>query len=185
MAAPVAADPAKAEARPVLVLRPYTPLLLLPVVGLLGWFGSQPLTITLIYGAAWATYAVGYDMFSGLSGRVNLGYAMFPATAAYGTAVLSARLHAPPWLSLVLGVGLAVLLAGGVGALTLRIKGIYFALSTSIVPLALFQLTHVFGKFLGGEEGIWGVPGFFADPRQDLLVMLAILGVCTAFSLWY
>jgi len=163
----------------------YGPLLLLPGLALVGWLGSQPLTITLIYGAIWATYAVGYDMFSGFSGRVNLGYAMFPAAAAYTSAALSARLGVPVWASVPAGVGVALLLAAAVGALTLRIKGIYFALSTSIVPLALFQLTHVFGKFFGGEEGIWGVPAFFSDPRYDLLAVLAILALSMAFSLWY
>src|SRR5512137_649746 len=103
----------------------YSPLLLLPVIALLGWFGSQPLTITLIYGATWATYAVGYDMFSGFSGRVNLGYAMFPATAAYTSAALSARLGVPVWASLPAGVAVSLLLAAAVGSLTLRIKGIY------------------------------------------------------------
>ncbi|MFB3817012.1 MAG: branched-chain amino acid ABC transporter permease [Candidatus Methylomirabilales bacterium] len=166
-------------------VRPYAALLLLPGVALLGWLGSQPLTITLIYGATWATYAVGYDLFSGFSGRVNLGYAMFPATAAYTSAVLSARLGLSPALSIPGGIALALLLAAAVGALTLRIKGIYFALSTSIVPLALFQLTHVFGKFFGGEEGIWGVPPVFSDPREDLLVVVAILGGAVAFALWF
>ncbi len=165
--------------------RQYLSLLALPVLGLLGWFGGQPLTITLIYGTTWAAYAVGYDMFSGFSGRVNLGYAMFPATAAYATAVLSARFNWPVALSLPAGIAAALLLAALVGALTLRIKGIYFALSTSIVPLALFQITHVFGKFFGGEEGIWGVPPVFSDPRYDLLVLLGLLGISVAFSLWY
>src|SRR5512144_1516487 len=109
-------------------LRQYWPVLLVPVIGLIGWFGSQPVTITLLYGATWATYAVGYDMFSGFSWRVNLGYAMFPATAAYVTAVLSARLKVAPALSIPAGIAVAVLLAVVVGALTLRIKGIYFAL---------------------------------------------------------
>jgi branched-chain amino acid transport system permease protein len=124
-------------------------------------------------------------MFSGFSGRVNLGYAMFPATAAYVTAVLSARLKVAPILSIPAGIAVAVLLAVIVGALTLRIKGIYFALSTSIIPLALFQLTHVFGKFVGGEEGIWGVPPIFTDPRLDLVVVLLILGTSMSFSLWF
>jgi branched-chain amino acid transport system permease protein len=167
------------------VLQQYWPVLLVPIVGLIGWFGSQPVTITLLYGATWATYAVGYDMFSGFSGRVNLGYAMFPATAAYVTAVLSARLDVSPALSIPAGIAGAILLAVVVGALTLRITGIYFALSTSIIPLALFQLTHVFGKFLGGEEGIWGVPPIFTDPRFDLLIVLLILGVSMSFALWY
>lgn len=175
------ATPARSGIR----LERYWALPLLPVVALIGWYGGQPVTITLLYGATWATYTVGYDMFSGFSGRVNLGYAMFPATAAYTSAVLSVRFKLSPLLSMPAGIVAALLLAAAVGSLTLRIRGIYFALSTSIVPLALFQLTHVFGKFFGGEEGIWGVPPIFTDPRYDLLAMLVVLGCSMAFALWY
>jgi branched-chain amino acid transport system permease protein len=181
---PAEALPGKSEAGRR-SLGPYAALLALPAVAAIGWFGSQPVMITLMYGATWASYAVGYDMFSGFSGRVNLGYAMFPAVAAYTSAVLSARFGLSPLLSIPAGIAMAILLAAAVGALTLRIKGIYFALSTSIVPLALFQITHVFGKFFGGEEGIWGVPPVFVDQRYDLLVALAILGGGVAFSLWF
>lgn len=163
----------------------YWILLLLPVVGAAGWYGSQPVTITLFFGAAWACFAIGYDVFSGYSGRVNLGYAMFPGTSGYVTAVLSAKLGVPPFLSIFGGILAAMLLAFLIGVVTLRIKGIYFALSTAIVPLVLFQITHVFGEFFGGEEGIWGVPGFFFDPRLDLVVMLIILGAALAIALWF
>ncbi len=184
---PAAGGPGGAPAAPDRPIRwrRYWGLLLLPAVGLAGLLGSQPWTITLVFASIWALYAVGYDLFSGYSGRVNLGYAMFPGTAGYVTAILSARLGVSPWLSVPCGVLAAVLLALVVGALTLRIKGIYFALATAIVPLALFQLTHVLGRALGGEEGIWGVPPFFLDPRHDLLAALVLLGCCLAFALWF
>jgi branched-chain amino acid transport system permease protein len=146
---------------------------------------SQPWTMTLVFACSWAMYAVGYDLFSGYSGRVNLGYAMFPGTAGYVTGILSAKLGLPALVSLPCGVLAAVLLALVVGALTLRIQGIYFSLATAIVPLSLYQLTHVLGRFLGGEEGISGVPPFFLEPRFDLLVMLALLGACVGFALWF
>lgn len=167
------------------MLSRYWILLLLPVIGVVGWYGGLPVTFTLIFGAIWAMFAVGYDVFSGYSGRVNLGYAMFPGVSAYVTATLSAKFGWPVYASVPLGVLAAVALAALLGVIALRIKGIYFALSTAIVPLALFQITHVFGEFFGGEEGIWGVPGFFLDPRLDLIVLLAVLGVTLAFTLWF
>ena len=163
--------------------RRYAVLALLPVVAAIGWWGSEPVTITLTYGAIWATYAVGYDLFSGYSGRVNLGYAMFPGAAGYVTGFLNSHYGLSPWLSLPAGVAAAVALALVIGLLTLRIRGIYFALSTSIVPLALYQVVHIYGDLLGGEEGIWGVSPFFLDPRWDLLASLAILAVATAVAL--
>lgn len=166
-------------------LRRYAPLLVLPVLALAGTLGSQPWTMTLVFACIWAMYAVGYDLFSGYSGRVNLGYAMFPGTAGYVTAILSAKFGLSPLLTVPCGVLAAVLLALVVGALTLRIQGIYFSLATAIVPLSFFQLTHVLGRVLGGEEGIWGVPPFFLDPRLDLLAVLVLLGGCVGFALWF
>ena len=160
-------------------------LLLLPVVGVVGWYGGSVVTFTLIFGAIWAMLAISYDVFSGYSGRVNLGYAMFPGISGYVTATLSVKLGWPVYVSVFMGVFGAVALAAVLGVITLRIKGIYFALSTAIVPLALFQITHIFGEFFGGEEGIWGVPGFFLDPRMDLVAVLALLGVALVLALWF
>jgi len=160
-------------------------LALLPVIGVVGWYGGQPVTITLFFGAIWAIFAVGYDLFSGYSGRVNLGYAMFPGISAYVSATLSAKLGWPLAASVPAGVLSAVVLALLLGAVALRIKGIYFALSTSIVPLALFQVTHVYGEFFGGEEGIWGVPGLYLDPRLDLVTVLVLLAIVLAVALWF
>jgi len=167
------------------MLSRYWIVLTLPVIGLLGWFGGQPVTITLIFAAIWAMFAVGYDLFSGYSGRINLGYAMFPGVAAYMSAALSVKFGWSLWLSIPTALLSVVLLALLIGVLTLRIRGIYFAVSTSIVPLALFQLTHIFGKFFGGEEGIWGVPPFFSAPRYDLVAVLGLLAVTLGFALWF
>jgi len=163
----------------------YCTLVILFVVFAVGWLGGQRAAIILVYGSVWALCTIGYDLFSGFSGRINLGYAMFPGVAGYASAALSAKFGVSPLLSFPIGVLSAVLLAACVGALTLRIKGIYFALSTAIVPLALFEVTRIVGRFFGGEEGIWGVPSFFQDPRYDLLAIGGILGVCITFALWY
>jgi branched-chain amino acid transport system permease protein len=183
LAQPAGAPPARPSPRGRLAR--YAPLLVLPALAIVGTVSSQPWTMTLVFACIWAMYAVGYDLFSGYSGRVNLGYAMFPGTAGYTTGILSAKLGLPALVSVPCGVLAAVLLALLVGALTLRIQGIYFSLATAIVPLSLYQLTHVLGRFLGGEEGISGVPPFFIEPRYDLLVILTLLGICVGFALWF
>lgn len=173
------------QAAPSSQRRRYAVLALLPLVGIVPVFAGEPAAITLTYAAIWACYAIGYDLFSGFGGRVNLGYAMFPGVGAYTSAILNVHAGWSPWLSVLGGACAAVLLALIIGVLTLRIQGIYFALSTSIVPLALYQLTHILGGFLGGEEGIWGVEPFFFDPRADLWLALGILGAALAFALWF
>lgn len=159
-------------------------LALLPVPLIVGFFGGAAWTITMVYASIWAVYAVSFDLFSGYSGRINMGYAMFPGISAYTTAVLSAKYGLSPWLSMPAGMLSAGLLALALGVAALRIKGVYFALASSILPLVLFQIVHIIDDPFGGEEGIWGVPPVFTDNFHNLLGATGLLGLVLALSIW-
>ncbi|HEY8487202.1 MAG TPA: branched-chain amino acid ABC transporter ATP-binding protein/permease [Limnochordales bacterium] len=180
-----ATEAAAPPSRPASSRLRYLAALLVLIPALAGAGGDPHLLTTLTYASVWAVYGVGYDMFSGYSGRVNLGYAMFPGLAAYVAAILNARLGWTPVAAMLGGVVASGLLALLVGALTLRIRGIYFALATSIVPLALGQLTRIFARSIGGEEGIWGITPLWSDSRYDLWTALALLAAAYLFAAWY
>lgn len=162
----------------------YWTLGLLPVVLLIGAVGGQAWTITMVYAAIWAVYAISFDLFSGYSGRINMGYAMFPGIAAYTSGICAVKFGMSPWLSMPLGVIAAGLLALLLGIAALRIKGVYFALASSILPLVLFQIVHIVDDPFGGEEGIWGVPPVFIDSFHNLIGAVALLGVVMVTSIW-
>lgn len=153
-------------------------------LALLTLWDDPRLLTTLTYAAVWALYCLGYDLFSGYSGRVNLGYALFPGLAAYTTALLNVKLGVSPYAGMIAGVLVAVTWALAIGVLTLRIRGIYFALSTAIAPLVLFQLAMIFWDLTGGEEGLFAVEPLFLELPVNFLVSLVLLAVIGSFCIW-
>jgi branched-chain amino acid transport system permease protein len=163
----------------------YTILAVAPLIAAVGLWVGTPLLVTLSFAALWAMFAIGFDIFSGYTDRINMGYAMFPGIAGYTSAILSVKFGIAPWLSAPAGVLMAVFLAALLGAMTLRIQGTYFALATAIVPMAFYQLVHIFDRFFGGEEGIYGVPAFFEDQTRDFMLICSFLFVVGGGALWY
>src|SRR5215475_1570828 len=76
----------------------------------------------------WIALAESWALFSGLSGYVSLGHAVFYGVGAYVT-VLSWQ-ELPLWLSVVLGGLAAALLALCLGWPCLRVRGPYFVILT-------------------------------------------------------
>lgn len=127
--------------------------------------------ITLITVLMYTTLAVSWAMFSGPTNYVSLATAALFGTGVYISAVLRPALPLPV---LVLIGGLAAfMLALGIGALTLRLRGVYFILFTFGVTAliralvqwyeARFTLTvgrHVLGA--SNETVYWSALGIFA-----------------------
>lgn len=151
----------------------------------LGMTGEPEIMLILGFAASWAVMAVGYDLFSGTSGRINMGYAMFPGVAAYTSAILETKAGWSPWAGAPAGVLAATVLAAMIGALTLRLQGKYFALTTSVIPLVFFQMVNIFDRLTGGEEGISGLRPFFLDAQTDLVFAVLLLSLCASFGLWF
>jgi branched-chain amino acid transport system permease protein len=98
-------------------------------------------------------------------GYLSLGHAGFIALGAYACVILSVRLGVSPWLGIPAGGLVAGLFAWGLGALTLRLRGIYFALAIFAFGEIVTAFFRAFDWF-GGPAGIPGVPrpSFFGTP---------------------
>jgi len=104
------------------------------------------LMLTLV--PIWAVMGLSWNIFSGYSGLVSFGHAVFFGLGAYTTAILAAEAGLTPWLGIPIA-GLAGSLAGIlVGAITFRLRGHYFSLAMLAYPLALL---HVF-EWAGYQE---------------------------------
>src|SRR5690606_12366459 len=73
--------------------------------------------------------ALSWDMLA-RTGQLSLAHAAFTGVGAYSAAVLLRFAEVPVWLGIPLGGVLAALLALVLGAATLRLYGIYFAIAT-------------------------------------------------------
>ena len=111
----------------------------------------------LNYIGLFSLVALGLVLLTGVGGLTSFGQAAFAGVGAYTTAYLSTVLAQSPWLGLVAGVAVTLLLALVIGALTLRMSGHYLPLATICWCLALYYLVGNL-EALGKYDGLLGLP---------------------------
>ncbi|HEY0833337.1 MAG TPA: branched-chain amino acid ABC transporter permease [Azospirillum sp.] len=132
-----------------------------------GWFAVLLLALVLFPFAAdqyWAYLAclalinvisaTGLNILTGYTGLVSLGQAAFMGVGAYTVAVLEARLGTPFLLNLLAGGFMAAAAGMVVGIPSLRVKGLYLAISTIA---ASFILHFVFANWTSVTNGVSGM----------------------------
>jgi branched-chain amino acid transport system permease protein len=110
------------------------------------------LSMVLIYAIA----LLGLNILTGYNGQISLGHGAFYAIGAYVTAVLMDHYNVPYWLCIP-AAGAACLLAGFLfGLPALRLEGVYLALATFALGVALPQLLKYkhLEAWTGGVQGI-------------------------------
>jgi len=109
-------------------------------------------TMVLIYAIA----LLGLNILTGYNGQISLGHGAFYAIGAYTTAILMDRAGVPYWLCVPIA-GAVCLVAGFLfGLPALKLEGVYLALATFALGVALPQLLkykHV-EQWTGGVQGI-------------------------------
>jgi branched-chain amino acid transport system permease protein len=97
--------------------------------------------------------ALGLQILTGYAGQISLGHSGFMLVGAYVTTILSVD-HG--WNDLAT-IPLAGLITGVVGFLfgfpALRLRGVYLALATFAIPIALIALAKKYSDFTGGGGG--------------------------------
>ncbi|HEY7694242.1 MAG TPA: ATP-binding cassette domain-containing protein [Gaiellaceae bacterium] len=150
--------------------------------------GSLYLQGLILVAAVFGILAVSLDLVAGMVGLYSLGHAGLFAIGAYGTTLLYNDRHWNLFVLLpvsMLGVGLVGLL---LGTLTLRVSGLYFAITTFIFTLVITVVASDFA-FTGGYGGLIGpiFPGFpsWLDWLGQSLIWccMALLGLVVLLSL--
>jgi branched-chain amino acid transport system permease protein len=129
----------------------------------------------------YAIALLGLNILTGFNGQISLGHGAFYAVGAYTTAIMIEQWNVPyGWTIPVAGV--ICLVAGFLfGIPALRLEGLYLALATFALALAVPQILKYFEHWTGGSQGIvlskpkapWGLP---LNPDQWLYFLtLAIL----------
>jgi len=93
----------------------------------------------------------------GQSGQLSFGHVAFLGIGAYTSTVLYQQFGVTPWLGMLAGGGMATAIGFVIGAPTLRLRGVYFALATLVFAYIL-QIFAFNTRWLGP---IWigGAPG--------------------------
>lgn len=83
--------------------------------------------------------ASSWNLLAGYTGQVSFGHAAMAGIGAYTSGILAAKAGVNPWVGVAAGTLLAALLGLGLGALCLKMGGIYLSLTT----LAFSQILHI------------------------------------------
>jgi len=113
----------------------------------------------------WGLFAVSIDLLLGFGGLLSFGHAAFWGVAGYTAALAARELDAAYPIAALAGVVAAAALAVPLGFLSLRRRGIYFAMVTLAFAQMLFYVANEARAITGGENGLQGVPRTFPGLR--------------------
>jgi branched-chain amino acid transport system permease protein len=103
---------------------------------------------------SYAIAILGLNMLTGYNGQISLGHGAFFALGGYTTAIMIDRWSIPyGWT--IPAAGLLCLVVGFLfGIPALRLEGLYLALATFALALAVPQILKYFDSWTGGSQGI-------------------------------
>jgi branched-chain amino acid transport system permease protein len=135
-----------------------------------------------------ALWAQSWNLLCGLTGNISLGHSVFIAVAAYVTVILFQQAGVSPLLGGLLGILASAILAGVIGAATLRLRGPYFTLATLSAAAVVLSLILHYSELTGGPGGLAITFAHnspldleFTDVRAYFLIATALLAAVTLF----
>jgi branched-chain amino acid transport system permease protein len=138
--------------------------------------------VTMIQFFIFSIYGMGWNTIGGYGGQVDLGKAQYVGIGAYTTAVMLIRWDIPFWVSMPIGVCLAVSWSFIIGYPLFRLKGHYFAIATIATSLVLKDIFEVW-DFVGAARGLEISPIKYNPPdfwrlifKEDIYYYYVILG---------
>ncbi|GAC1593201.1 MAG: branched-chain amino acid ABC transporter permease [Candidatus Velthaea sp.] len=107
----------------------------------------------LVYGL----FTAGFNLLFGYLGRLSFGHAAFFGVGAYacGLAIANGRLSI--FLAIPLGVAAGAIGAAVMGALVMRVRGVYFSMVTLALAQLIYFILYQAKDLTGGENGLRGV----------------------------
>src|SRR6516165_10390628 len=110
------------------------------------------LTMVVVYAIA----ILGLAILTGFNGQISLGHGAFYAIGAYTTAILMYQYNVPYWATLPVSAIVCAVVGFLIGLPALRLGGLYLALTTFALAVAVPQLLkhNVLEPWTGGVQGL-------------------------------
>jgi len=110
---------------------------------------------------AWGLFAMAVDLLLGFGGLLSFGHAAYWGVAGYVAGLVARDAGAAYPVAVLAGALAAAALAVPLGYLSLRRKGIYFAMVTLAFAQMLYYVANEARGITGGENGLQGIPRSF------------------------
>ncbi|HVG51310.1 MAG TPA: branched-chain amino acid ABC transporter permease [Xanthobacteraceae bacterium] len=148
---PSVADVNRNTARATLYL--LLPVVIVAILPLLP-FVNNYIIAAVIRALIFISLGQAWNVVAGIGGQLSLGHGVFLGIGCYTTGILFNRYGISPWIGMWGGVLISFVVALAMGAMTLRMRGVFFALATVAVSLAMVQISRHFVDLTGGADGL-------------------------------
>jgi branched-chain amino acid transport system permease protein len=152
----------------------------LAVMVSLPFWGDEPTLGVGVNLLAWIALSASWIVFSGMTGYISLGHAVFYGIGGYVTALL--WLSVPMWASVAAGGAAAALLALVVGYPCLRVRGPYFVMLTfglsqfvKFVVIEIETALQVGGRLVIGAPPLESLYWLFLAAAVAAVAVLALV----------
>lgn len=128
-------------------------------VAVIGATAAPYLLTVLTQAGIFAIAILGLNVLVGYTGQISFGHNAFLGIGGYVTALATTEWSLSPWLGLLAGLAVSVVLAVVVGYPTLRLRGHYLAMATFALGIGFYAFA-VSSPLFNGYTGIAGIPPF-------------------------
>ena len=140
--------------------------------------GFRVFQFTQVY--IYAIAILGLNLLTGFNGQISLGHGAFYGIGAYTTAIMIDKWNIGYGWTIPVAAAVCLVVGFLFGRPALRLEGLYLALATFALALAVPQILKYFEHWTGGSQGIvlskpkapWGLP-----LNEDQWLYFVTLGV--------
>jgi branched-chain amino acid transport system permease protein len=120
-----------------------------------------------------ALAAMSLNFLLGFTGVLSFGHAAYFGLGAYGVGLTIKYLVPSTIVGMAVGIGAAIVAAAIIGALIIKLRGIYFAMVTIAFGQVFYFIAYRWNKVTGGDDGL---SGWSSQPINFGFAQLDILG---------
>ncbi|HEY4441137.1 MAG TPA: branched-chain amino acid ABC transporter permease, partial [Candidatus Elarobacter sp.] len=123
------------------------------IIAALPAFAPSFLVFDFVFVAAYAIAILGLIVLTGMNGQISLGHGAFMALGGYVVAVLAHAAGWPYWIGIPLAAVASGIFGLVIGAIALRLAGVYLALATFSLAVATPSFLKHYKSITGGFGG--------------------------------
>ena len=154
------------------------------VYGVGAFIGNEYVYFASYTVAQYVVLATAWNILGGYTGYVNFGSAGFFAIGAYSSVVLHKTMSLPLLLMIPISGTVTALIGLFMGYLTLRLRGVFFAIATLAMAIVLHTLI-INWSFVGGARGAYIIRPreviFFNSYSEYLFAVMLLLAALAVF----
>lgn len=129
----------------------------------------------LIYCFIYICLAQSWNILAGFCGLLSMGHCAFFGIGVYLTIYIIATLNLSLWLAILISVVVNVALAWVVGAISIRVKDIFFAMITLALAQLLYNLAMQWVDVTRGPRGLIMTPVYMMSRQTLYYIALALV----------